>query len=173
MAILAHCSGAEQSQVHITTVLVNKCCLNNNVLRLFFLKVLIEELFLMCAGVAFHSVGAALQNSRSPLSFGMWVTSQRAMSREIKFDIHTMVHKKVILPFMIQTKLSFTNSQVSSRATRYSQSNQLYVHSRDLCVGRRSLRYSGAVLYNTLDSNIKVLDRYLGSGACRNSEKRY
>ncbi len=46
-------------------------------------------------------------------------------------------------------------SQVSSRATRSSQSNQLYVPWRDLCVGRQSLRYSGAVLYNTLDSNIK------------------
>ncbi len=46
-------------------------------------------------------------------------------------------------------------SQVSSRATRSSKSNQLYVPRRDLYVGRRSLRDSGAVLYNTLDSNIK------------------
>ncbi len=46
-------------------------------------------------------------------------------------------------------------SQVSYRATRSSQSNQLYVPRRDLCDGRQSLWYNGAVLYNTLDSNIK------------------
>ncbi len=56
-------------------------------------------------------------------------------------------------PYMLNM---FQNvSQVSSRATRSSQSNQLYVPRRDLCVGKLSLRYSEAVLYNTLDSNIK------------------
>ncbi len=58
--LLSHCcTSSEQSQVHIIIVLVIKMVLNKNVLR-FFLKILKEELFLMCVVVAFHSVGAAL-----------------------------------------------------------------------------------------------------------------
>ncbi len=53
------------------------------------------------------------------------------------------------------SNMSQNVSQVSSRAIRSSQSNQLYVPRRDLRVDRQSLRNSGAVLYNTLDSNIK------------------
>ncbi len=46
-------------------------------------------------------------------------------------------------------------SQVSSRATWSSQSNLLYAPRRCLCIGRWSLQYSGEVLYNNLDNNIK------------------
>ncbi len=74
----------------------------------------------------------------------------------VKFRTVTMVYKTLhdlAPPYMSNM---FQNvKQVSSRATQSSQSNQLYVPRRDLCVSRRSLRYSGAVLYNTLDSNIK------------------
>ena len=46
-------------------------------------------------------------------------------------------------------------SDVSSRITRSSQSKNLYVPRKKLCVSRRSLRYSGAVLYNALGSTIQ------------------
>ncbi len=42
-----------------------------------------------------------------------------------------------------------------STHTRSSQSNRLYVPRRDLCVSRKSLRYNGAILYNTLNSKIQ------------------
>ncbi len=70
----------------------------------------------------------------------------------VKFRTVTMVYTTFhdLAPPYISNM--FQNvSQVSSRVTR---SNQLYVPRRDLCVGRRSLRYSGAVVYNTLGSNI-------------------
>ncbi len=49
-------------------------------------------------------------------------------------------------------------ANVSTRNTRSSPSNTLYVARRDLCVSRRSLRYSGAILYNTLNSKIQECD---------------
>ncbi len=71
----------------------------------------------------------------------------------VKFRTVTMVDTKLSMTYM--SNMSQNVLQVSSRATQSSQSNQLYVPRRYLCVGRWSLRYSGAVLYNTIDSNIK------------------
>ncbi len=74
----------------------------------------------------------------------------------VKFRTVTMVYKTLhdLAPLYMSNMFQHV-SQVSSRATRSSKSNKLYLPRRDLCVGRWSLWYSGAVLYNTLDSNIK------------------
>ncbi len=52
--------------------------------------------------------------------------------------------------------------EVSSQLTRFSQANKLYVHRKDLYVSR-SLKYSGAVLYDTLGTH------YLGKSVSRYS----
>ncbi len=44
-------------------------------------------------------------------------------------------------------------SNITTRSTRLSTTNSLYIRKRNLCVSRRTLHYSGATLYNTLDSS--------------------
>jgi hypothetical protein len=77
------------------------------------------------------------------------------IQKRVKFRTVTMVYKTLHgLTPSYMSDIFKSVSEVSSRTTRSSQSNKLYVPRRDLCVSRRSLRYSGAVLYNTLNSNI-------------------
>ncbi len=51
-------------------------------------------------------------------------------------------------------------ANVSTRNTRSSQSNRLYVPKRDLCVSRGSLQCNGAILYNTLNCKIQECDSF-------------
>ncbi len=44
-------------------------------------------------------------------------------------------------------------SNITTRSTRLSTTNSLYIPKRNLCVSRRAVRYSGATLYKTLDSS--------------------
>ena len=68
----------------------------------------------------------------------------------------TMVFKIIhgLTPSYMSELVKCMNN-VSTRTTRYSQANKLYVPNRKLCVSRRALRYNGATLYNSLDRKIQ------------------
>lgn len=70
----------------------------------------------------------------------------------VKFRSVTLVKKSLLkLTPSYMTSMFQYVSDVSVKVTRSSQSDLLYVPRCDLCVSRRTLRYNGAKLYNTLD----------------------
>ncbi len=81
------------------------------------------------------------------------------IQNSVKFRTATLVYKSLNgLTPIYMTNMFQKVANVSTRNTRSSQSNRLYVPRRDLCVSSRSLRYNGAILYNTLNSKIQECD---------------
>ncbi len=77
------------------------------------------------------------------------------IQNRVKLRTATLVYKSLNGHTPIYMANMFQKvANVSTRNTRSSQSNMLYVPRRDLCVSRRSLRYNGTILYNTLNSKI-------------------
>lgn len=78
----------------------------------------------------------------------------------VKFRCTTLVHKALhkLTPTYMSDMFQYV-SEVSSRTTRSSQSNMLYVPKRKLCASRRSLGYNGAKLYNTLDEDTRSIKK--------------
>ncbi len=81
------------------------------------------------------------------------------IQNRVKFRTATLVYKSLngLTPIYMANMFQ-KDVNVSTRNTRSSQSNKLYVPRRDLCVSRKSLRYNGAILYNTLNSKIQECD---------------
>ncbi len=81
------------------------------------------------------------------------------IQNRVKFRTATPVYKSVngLTPIYMADMFQKV-ANVSTRNTRSNQSNRLYAPRRVLCVGRRSLRYNGAILYNTLNSKIQECD---------------
>ncbi len=79
-----------------------------------------------------------------------------AIQNRVKFRTATLVYKSLngLTPIYIANMFQKV-ANVSTRNTKSSHSNRLYVPRRDLCVSRRSLQYNGAILYNTLNSKIQ------------------
>ncbi len=74
----------------------------------------------------------------------------------VKFQTVAMVYKdlKAFNPqYMFDMFKSL--SEASSRLTISRQSNKLYVPRKNVSVSRRSLRYCGAMLYDTLNNTIQ------------------
>jgi len=72
------------------------------------------------------------------------------------FRLTLMTYKAVngLLPKYLTSLFKFKNS-VSQRVTRSTQNNDLYVPYNKLNLTGNGLAYSGAILYNTLPSNIR------------------
>ncbi len=81
------------------------------------------------------------------------------IQNRVKFRTATLVYKSLNrLTPIYMANMSQKVAIVSTQNTRSNQSNKLYAPRRDLCVSRRSLRYNGAILYNTLNSKIQECD---------------
>ena len=77
----------------------------------------------------------------------------------VSFRTATLVYKSLndlTPPYM--KELFVPLDQISSRNTRFSERNKLYIPKRNLCVSWRSLRYNGAVVFNSLPSHIQNCD---------------
>ncbi len=81
------------------------------------------------------------------------------IQNRVKFRTATLVYKSLngLTPIYMANMFQKV-ANVSTRNTRSSQSNRLYVLRKDLCVSRRSIQYNGAILYNTLNSKIQECD---------------
>ncbi len=74
----------------------------------------------------------------------------------VKFRTVTMVFKTLHSLTPTYMKELFTyQSGMSTRNTRYSKANKLYVPKQNLCVSRRALRYNGCIKFNKLPSDIQ------------------
>ncbi len=72
------------------------------------------------------------------------------------FRTVTMVYKTLHSLTPTYTKELFTyQSDISTRNTRYSKANKLYVPKQNVCVSRRALRYNGYIEFNKLLSGIQ------------------
>ncbi len=52
-------------------------------------------------------------------------------------------------------ELVIYQSEMSTRNTKYSKANKLYVPKQNFCVNRRALRYNGCIEFNKLPSDIQ------------------
>ncbi len=81
------------------------------------------------------------------------------IQKRVKFRTITLVYKSLNGLISIYMANMFQKvANVSTRNTRSSQSNMLYVPKSDVCNSRRSLSYNGVILYNTLNSKIQECD---------------
>ncbi len=90
-----------------------------------------------------------------PLFDQMWCDAHTNRSQVLNSD-HGLqyVLKGLNPPYMSDMFKSVL--EVSCLLTRSRQSNKQYIHQKDICISKRSLKYSGAVLYNTIQEGQSV-----------------
>ncbi len=75
---------------------------------------------------------------------------------QVKFRTVIMVYKTLHSLTPIYMKELFTyQSEMSTRNTRYSKANILYVPKQNLCVSWQCVRYNGCIEFNKLPSDIQ------------------
>ena len=78
------------------------------------------------------------------------------IQQRVKYRTVTLVYKSLhdLVPAYM-SDMFCNQSEVSTRATRYSLNNKLYVPRKNLCVSRKSLNYNGAIEFNKLPSQMQ------------------